>query len=47
VDGVDFLSLIFSRIGEREFRDSGRSLFGDDLEALDHAGHDFMFEPRI
>ena len=35
------------RVFEREPRDPRRCPLGDDLQALDHARHDFVLEPRV
>ena len=32
---------------EGEFGDAGRAFFGDDLDAFDDAGNDFMLEPDV
>src|SRR4029078_943019 len=43
----NLFSLFFARVREGEASDSGRSFFGNDFQALNHAGHDFMLDSRI
>ena len=47
VDGVNLLAMHAARVLEGEPGDARGSLFGDDLQALDHAGHDFMLDARV
>ena len=47
MNGVNLLALVLAGIFEGETRDAGGGLFRDDLQALDHARHDFMLDPGI
>ena len=47
MDGVNFLALVLARIFKGELGDPGGSFFGDDLQALDHAGNHFMLKSGI
>src|SRR5215831_5721202 len=40
----DLFSLFAARVSEGKTGNASRSLFSDDLQALDHAGNDFVFE---
>ena len=42
-----FLRLTLARVLEGKARDAGGSFLGDDLQALDHAGHDFMLDAGV
>ena len=44
---VTFFRPCLARVLEREVRDPRRRALGDDLQALDDAGHHFVLEPRI
>ena len=44
---MNFLALILAGILERETRDPGGSLFGDDLQTLHHSRNNFVFDARI
>src|ERR1035441_2049184 len=44
---MDFLAVILAGMLEGEARDACGSLFGDDLDALDHSGDDFVFDAGI
>jgi hypothetical protein len=47
VDGMNFLALIFACILESKTRDACRGLLGDDLQALDHSGNDFVLDAGV
>ena len=47
MDGRDALAFFAPRVLEGEPRDSRRRSLGDDLQALDHAGHDLVLDPRV
>src|SRR5579864_2249599 len=47
VDGMDLLAFVLARIVESETRDAGGGFRGDDLQALDHAGNNFMLDAGI
>src|SRR5690242_16254244 len=47
VDGVNLLALVLAGVFEGETGNAGRSFLGDDLEALNHAGHDFMLNAGV
>jgi MazG family protein len=47
VDGVNFLACVFAGVLEGEACYARGCLFRDDLQALDHAGNDGMFEARV
>src|SRR5580658_3278643 len=44
---MNFLALILAGILEGETRHAGRSLFGDDLDALDYSGDNYVFDAGI
>ena len=44
---MNFLALVLARMLEGETRDAGGSLFGDDLDALDHSGNHFVFDAGV
>src|SRR4029077_521511 len=44
---MNFLALVLAGMLEREPRDSGGSLLGDDLQALDHSGDNFVFDTGV
>src|SRR5208337_801114 len=44
---MNFLALVLAGILEGETRDAGGSLLGDDLQALDHSGDDFVFDAGV
>ena len=47
VNGVNLLAAMFFGVIKRKPRDPRRSFFGDDFQALHHAGNNFMLESRI
>src|ERR1019366_792380 len=47
VNAMNFLALVFSGVLEGETRDAGASLLGDDLQALDHSGNNFVFDAGV
>src|SRR5262250_1529033 len=47
VNLVDLLAMVPARVLKSEFRDARAGLFGHDLQALDHAGDDLMFQSRV
>ena len=47
VDGVNLLAIVVARVLESEFRDARAGLLRDDLQALDHAGNDFVLDAGI
>src|SRR5271169_426020 len=44
---MNFLALVLASVLEGEPRDAGGSLFGDDLDALDYSGHNFVFDAGV
>ena len=44
---MNLLALVLARVFEGKARDAGGRLLGDDLQALDHARHDFMLDAGI
>ena len=44
---MDLLAFVLARIVESETRDAGGGFRGDDLQALDHAGNNFMLDAGI
>src|SRR4029077_2307827 len=44
---MNFLALVLAGMLEREPRDSGGSLLGDDLQALNHSGDNFVFDTGV
>src|SRR5208282_2921132 len=44
---MNFLALVLAGILEGETRDAGGSLLGNDLQALDHSGNNFVFDAGI
>src|SRR3977135_1340774 len=44
---MNFLALVLAGVLECEPRDSGGSLLGDDLQALDHSRNDFVLDARV
>src|ERR1039458_2460324 len=44
---MNFLELVFAGMLEGETRDAGGSLLGDDLQALDHSGDNFVFDAGV
>src|SRR5258708_8182754 len=44
---MNFLALIFAGMLERETRDAGGSLLGNDLDALDYSGNNFVFDAGV
>src|SRR5450755_1728850 len=44
---MNFLALVLASMLEGETRNAGGSLFGDDLDALDHAGDNFVFNAGV
>src|SRR6266851_4503440 len=44
---MNFLALVLAGVLEGETRDAGGSLLGDDLQALDHSGDDFVFDAGV
>src|ERR1700674_4306611 len=44
---MNFLALVLAGMLECESRDSGGSLLGDDLQALDHPRNDFVLDAGI
>jgi hypothetical protein len=44
---MNLLALILAGILKSKFRDAGRSLLSDDLQALNHSGHHFVLQPGI
>src|SRR5208282_765784 len=44
---MNFLALVLAGILEGETRDAGGGLLGDDLQALDHSGDDFVFDAGV
>ena len=47
VDGVNLLAAVLARVLEGELGDARRALFGDHLDALDHAGNDFVLQADV
>ena len=47
MDGIDCFALLAPRILKRKTCDAGRGFFGDDLERLHHARHNFMLNARV
>ncbi len=47
VDGVNFFAAMALGVFKSEVSDARGSLFGDDLEAFDHAGNDFVLEAGV
>src|SRR5271170_3478673 len=47
MDGMDSFALVLAGILEGKTRDTGGRLLGDDLDALDHSGNDFVFDAGI
>ena len=47
VDRRHLLAAVPPRVLEGELRDARRRALGDDLQALDDAGHDFVLEPGV
>ena len=47
VDGVNLLAVMLARILKGESGNAGGSFLGDDLQALHHAGHDFVLDAGI
>src|ERR1017187_5922411 len=44
---MNFLALVLASMLEGETRNAGGSLFGDDLDALDHSGDNFVFNAGV
>src|SRR6476469_10776364 len=44
---MDLLAIVLARVLKSEFRDPRAGLVSHDLQALDHAGDDFMFQSRV
>ena len=44
---MDFLAAIFHRVVEGELGDAGRSFLGDDFQAFDDAGNDFVLQAGV
>ena len=42
-----FLALVLARVFEGKARDAGGSFLGDDLQALDHPGNDFVLDAGV
>ena len=47
VDGVNFLAAVFLGVLEGELGDAGGGDFGDDFQAFDDAGNDFVLEAGV
>src|SRR6266568_167901 len=47
VDGVDLFAAMLARVFKCEFSDAGRTFFGDDLDAFNDAGDDFMLQSDV
>ncbi len=44
---MNFLALVLARMVESEAGDAGGGFFGDDFQAFDHAGNDFMLNAGV
>src|SRR5208282_586671 len=44
---MNFLALVLAGVLEGETRDAGGSFFGDDLDALDYSGDNFVFDAGV
>ena len=47
MDGMNLLASVFAGIFEGEARDARGSFFRDDLQRLNHAGHDFVLDAAV
>ena len=47
VDGVNLLALVLAGVLESETRNASGRFLGDDLQALDHAGDNFVLDAGV
>ena len=47
VDGVNLLAAVLARVVKGEFGDAGGTFFGDDLDAFNDAGNDFVLQADV
>ena len=47
VDGMNLFALVLAGVLEGKTRNAGRSLLGNDLDAFNHPGHDFMLDAGV